>query len=304
MITRSTNIYTLGLVILAALLTFSSCKKDETAEVPTEEAARQEAIAFTVNSSISGSWNTTDSLYVMEGCKQGNRKAESSFELLPESVKAYLTANYSGYSAVKAFKITRYSTTTTDSYVAIILYNSKPVALKFNAEGTFVKVMELREGRNLKRLGSHLGWFDQETKSRDTISIDSLPANIKLYFADHFSSETLVSAVKIKDGSILVLSQDTQGFYATAFASTGTFIKRVYLPIVQGKISVMSESKLPAKATTFLTATFPGFAFNKVFEISAFGGIKGYLSLIDANMTKYAVLFNTNGEAIASFTVR
>lgn len=302
MTTRFT--YKFCLVILGALLGFSSCKKDETPDVPTEEAARQEAIAFTVNSSISGSWNTTDSLYVMEGCKQGNRKAESSFELLPEPVKAYLTANYSGYTAVKAFKITRYSSETTDSYVAIILYNSKPVALKFNAEGSFVKVMELREGRHLRRLGSHLGWFDQDAKNRDTIAIDSLPANIKLYFSNHFSAETLVSAVKIKDGSILVLSQDTQGFYATAFTSTGSFIKRVYLPIVQGKISLLSESKLPAKASTFLTTTFPGFSFNKVFEISAFGGIKGYLSLIDANMTKYAVLFNANGEAIASFTVR
>lgn len=302
--TRSTNIFNFCLVLFGILFAFSSCKKDEATEAPTEEGARQEAIAFTVNSSISGSWNTTDSLYVMEGCKQGNRKVESSFELLPESVKAYLTANYSGYTAVKAFKITRYTSGTLDSYVAIILYNSKPVALKFDAKGDFVKVMELREGRFLKRLGTHLGWFDQNTKNRDTIAIDSLPVNIKQYFSSHFSSEILVSAVKIRDGSILVLSQDTQGFYATAFTTTGTFIKRVYLPIVQGKISSISESKLPAKASSFLTTTFPGFAFNKIFAISAFGGIKGYLSLIDANLTKYAVLFNANGEAIASFTIR
>ena len=76
------------------------------------------------------------------------------FTSLPSTSTAYLTANYAGYTAQKAFVI-KDTTGAVKGYVAIIQFNGKPVGVKFDAAGNFVRVLEQREGRDLNGHGWH-----------------------------------------------------------------------------------------------------------------------------------------------------
>lgn len=303
---KYTQIKSALLVLSIALLSLSSCQKDAISLNDELEFAKLEAITISSTSAISGSGNTTDSLYAMEACKKGNKKTSVEFTLLPSSIATYLSANYSGYTFQKAYQIANLTSSAVESFAVMIQFNGKPVALKFDASGSFVKVLEIREGRNMKGRG---GWnaggcFDnRDGKQRDTLAISSLPVLIKTYLTASYPADTLVHAFVNKDLSIIVISKNVN-YFATAFTSANIFIKRIQLPAFPAKGRSIEATALPAKSLTFLSTTYPNYVFKKAFEIKANGTLKGYLVLIDANLTKYAVHFDAAGQFVTAVTIR
>jgi hypothetical protein len=242
----------------------------------------------------------------MEACKKGNKKTAIELSALSATITTYLSANYSGFTFQKAFKIANQTTSAVESFVVVFQFNAKPVALKFDAAGAFVKVLEQREGRNMKGRG---GWnaggcFDnRDGKQRDTIAISAIPALIKTYMTTTYSADTLVHAFVNKDQSMVVISKNVT-YFATAFSTTNSFIKRTDLPASPAKGRSIEASALPAGATTYLTTTYPNYVFKKAFELKTNSAIKGYLVLIDANLTKYAIHFDANGQFVKAVTIR
>lgn len=295
------------MILLAGLFAFSSCKKEAITDGSDEATIKEETLAFSVNGTIFADLgaSATDSIYVMEACPKGSKKGEVIFSALPDSVEAYLSANYSGYTRFKAFKITDIKSELNYNYVVLVRFNDKPVALKFDADGAFVKVLELREKADLKGKGWHLGgWFEHRNRShKDTIAISSLSASIQLYFTSSFPQDSLLFAVKNKEGAILVLSENN-GFFATAFTSTGVFIKRVTLPSFPGKTEKIGEATLSAKITAYLETTYPNYVLKQAFAVKQNGVLKGYVVIIDANLTKYALKFDASGSFKSSLAIR
>jgi len=208
---RYTNIKSIILVVSMAILSLNSCKKDNTVSLDDElQFAKLEAITISSTTAIKGSGSSTDSLFAMDACKKGNKKTRVEQSLLPASVLSYLSANYAGHSFMKAYQIANQSTAVLDSYVIIVQFNDKPVAIKFDAGGNFVKVLEIREGRNMKGKGGwHAGGcFDnRDGKQRDTLAISAIPAAIKTYMSSNYPTDTLVHAFVNKDLSIVLISK-------------------------------------------------------------------------------------------------
>ncbi|WP_395802245.1 PepSY-like domain-containing protein [Daejeonella sp.] len=294
------------LLLSIALLSLGSCKKDSMSIDNELEFAKLEAITISSTSALGNSYGNSDSLYAMEACKKGNKKSPIELATLSSSITNYLTTNYAGFTFQKAFQITNQTSAAVDSYVVVIQFNSKPVALKFDAAGAFVKVLELREGRNMKgRGGWHAGGlFDhRDGKQRDTLAISAIPSAIKTYMSTTYSADTIVHAFVNKDQSIIVISKNVN-YFATAFSISNTFLKRHQLPAFPGKGMSIAASALPAVSTSYLTTTFPNYVFKKAFEIKANGVVKAYLVLIDANLTKYAIHFDATGAFVKASTIR
>ena len=137
-------------LLLAAvtLLMVSACNKDATLTDQNTEAISAQAV-LVADATVAG-----DAVYAVNVCQQGEEKDSVSFSSLTASVKTYLSANYPGYTFKKAFKIFA-PAHATEGYVVVIQFNEKPVALKFDAGGTFVKILELREARDMKEREEH-----------------------------------------------------------------------------------------------------------------------------------------------------
>ncbi|MDB5118913.1 MAG: hypothetical protein JWN56_131 [Sphingobacteriales bacterium] len=311
----------LFLITIGVLLSFASCKKDTAVTADQTSLSASEAIAIASTNSITGNTSSTDSVYVVEGCKRGNDKTEVANASLSAAITSYLSTNYAGYTFKKAFSITNKTTNTLDSYIVAILFNSNPVAIKFDASGNFVKVMELREGHEFDPgddkgphrgkehdgddHGRHLGdlFGHRDGLNRDTIAISALPAVIKLYFVANYSADTLAHAEKNRDSSTVVISKNN-GLYATIFNKSNGFIRRDKLPAPKGKDQEVTLTSLPASAQTYLTDTYPAYVFKKAFNVKKDGINLGYLVFIDANLTKYAVQFDASGKFITAVAVR
>lgn len=304
---QHTQIKSIILVLSMALLGLSSCKKENSLSADNElQFAKLEAITISSTSAIKGSGNLTDSLYAMDACKKGNKKTPVEESALPGSVTTYLSSNYAGYSFQKAFQVNNETTSALDSYVAVIQFNNKPVALKFDANGSFVKVLEIREGRNMRGKG---GWnaggcFDnRDGKQRDTLAISAIPALIKTYMSSRYATDTIVHAFVNKDQSIVLISKNIS-FYATAFTAENIFIKHMELPAIHAKGRSVEASALPINVNTYLNTTYPNYVFKKAFEMKENNVLKGYLVLIDANLTKYAINFDASGQFIKAVSIR
>lgn len=304
---RHTQIKSTLLVLSMALLGLSSCQKENALSADNElQFAKLEAITISSTSAIKGSVGSSDSLYAMSACKKGNKKTPIEESGLPVSIVTYFNANYSGYSFQKAFQVNNETSSALDSYVAVIQFNDKPVALKFDANGSFVKVLEIREGRNMKGKGGwHAGGcFDnRDNKQRDTLAISAIPASIKTYMSSTYSTDTIVHVFVNKDQSIVIISKNIS-FYATAFKSDNTFIKRIELPAGYAKGRSIEATALPANASTYLNTTYPNYVFKKAFEMKENNVLKGYLVLIDANLTKYAIHFDASGQFVKAVSIR
>lgn len=295
------------LLVSMGILTLSSCKKDNTLSLDDElQFARLEAITISSTSAISGSGNAGDSLYAMGACKKGNKKTRVEQSSLSASIKTYLSTNYPGNTFLKAYQIAIQTTSVLESFVVVIQFNEKPVAIKFDASGIFQKVLEIREGRNMKGKGGwHAGGlFDnRDGKHRDTLAISAIPAAIKAYMLSTHPADTLVHAFVNKDKSIILISRNIE-FYATSFTSANVFIKRLQLPAGPAKVRTIEASALPSKTSAYLNTTYPNYVFKKAFELKVNGALKGYLVLIDANLTKYAVHFDASGQFVKAVTIR
>ena len=304
---RFTHIKSSILVLSMALLSLNSCNKDNTLSLDSElRFAKLEAITISSTSAIRGSEGSTDTLYAMEACKKGNKKTPVEQSSLPASITSYLSSNYAGYMFQKAYQVANQSTSVLDSYAVVIQFNDKPVAIKFDATGNFVKVLEIREGRNMKGKGGwHAGGcFDnRDGKQRDTLAISAIPSAIKTYMSSTYPTDTIVHAFINKDQSIVLISKNVD-FYATSFTSANAFIKRIQLPAGHAKGRSIEASALPSNATSYLSTTYPNYVFKKAFEMKENNVLKGYLVLIDANLTKYAIHFDATGQFVKAVTIR
>lgn len=290
------------LVLLALFgMSITSCQKSTNLAPDSNQLANQIGAVSVVPSSniLSGTTTTssTDSVFAMDACHRDHKKNSVSQGALSATINTYLSANYAGYTFIKAFSTTLISTNVLDSYVVAIMFNGKPVAIRFDASGTFVKILELKEGRDLDREDGHHegGCFDnRDGKQKDSLALSALPLTIKQYFAVNFPQDTLKDARVVKDGSILVLSKNVS-YFGTAFKADGTFIKRESIASHPGKGTIITADKLPAIVISYLSTTYPNYVFNKAFEHKDNGILKGYVVIIDANLTKYAVLFDATG---------
>jgi hypothetical protein len=304
---------TLTIALLAIATSFTACQKGQEVETDLSSDATQiGAVAIAPTSIVlttsNGSTTTTapDSIYAVDACRRTHKRAAVAESALLAPITTYLSTNYAGYTFIKAFSTTLIATNTLDSYVVAILFNGKPVALRFSATGTFIKVLELREGKDMKRPGGHHpgGFFDnRDGKQRDSIALSALSQTIKQYFATNYPQDTLKNAWVGKDGGVLVVSKNVK-FYGTAFKADGSFVRREVLPSHPGKEKEIAQSALPASVLSYLSTTYPNYVFKKAFEHKANGVLRGYLVIIDANMTKYAVLFNATGAFVEAKVIR
>lgn len=302
-----------GLAILTGL---NSCQKsgitaNQTDAAITAAAAIQVStsttttLTSTTTSGVITTPITTSGIFVINCYPPGAKKDSlTSISSLPDTITKYLTANFSGYTFQKAFKITTASGAA-DGYVVIITYNGKPVGLKFDANGIFVTVLEQREGHDLIGKGWHDGgcFGDRDGGHKDTLAISALPAAIKSYFATNYPSDTLLHAVVSFDATYTIISADN-GLFATFFTSGGTLIKRVQIYPHVARHAAIAQSALPASVTSYLTATFPGYVFDKAFTETVNNILKGYFVFINSNNTRMVVQFDASGTFVKTTVLR
>ncbi|MGH2563776.1 MAG: PepSY-like domain-containing protein, partial [Ginsengibacter sp.] len=164
----------------------------------------------------------------------------------------------------------------------------------------FIQVLELREGKDLLGAGYHEGGcFDnRDGRQKDTVALSSLPSVITSYFSSSYPQDTLIKASKTRSGDYLILSKNNS-LYATTFDSSGTFLQRVQVvPRGEGRVNVVDQNSLPASVASYLNITYPGYVFDKAFSITVNGIVQGYCIVIDANNTKYGLLFDATGNFV------
>jgi hypothetical protein len=288
----------LCLIGTIAVLGLASCEKAALTSDTMSAIADLNALAVGADST------SDDAIYIINTCKRGDHRDPVAFSALPASIGSYLTANYPGYTFKKAFQVSN-SSDANDGYIVVVQFENKPVGLKFDNTGNFVKVFEQRERRDLRGKGwRHGGHFDcRDGLQRDTLSLSALPSGIKSYFSANYPADTLLHALTNKDGSYLVLSANN-GLFVNIFKSDNTFIKRVQLPAPGGKRAQITESSLPAATKNYLSATYPSYVFKKAFAVKINSAVQGYVVLIDANATKYALRFDANGNFVKTLAVR
>ncbi|MGE6218670.1 PepSY-like domain-containing protein [Nubsella zeaxanthinifaciens] len=288
----------LFLCVLFLCTSLFACKKSADNNTDDTMAPNAATISATGAISISSLISTAatapgDSLYLV-GCFSGKVKRDTvAFAALPSAVGTYLQVNYASYIFKKAFKLTDNAGT---AYVVVIKFNDKPIGLKFDASGVFVKVLEQREGRDLKGRGWHDGGrFDhRDGKHRDTIALSALPAAVKSIFVTTYPSDTLLHAQVTKD-SVYVLLSKNNGLFATAISKQGTLLKRVAVDNVKGIRTEVLQANLPTAITNYLSTTYPAYVFNKAYVLSKAGTVQAYVVLVTVNSSRYAFKFSASG---------
>ncbi|MFI5140073.1 MAG: PepSY-like domain-containing protein [Sphingobacteriales bacterium] len=317
---RSLSKISFVLLLAAAAVSFllSACQKvaqaptgstatgtKNTTATTTTTTATVNSAAFSSSQAIVVSATPGDTVYVVGTCTPGSKADTLAASALPASVTAYLTANYAGYTFVKAYK-TLNSTSVIQGYVVNITFNGNPVGLKFNASGVFVSVLEQRQAQDLHGQGYHQGGLfgNRDGQHSDTLAVSALPAVVKTYFTANYHADTLKHVLVNRDSSLVVISND-KGVFATQFTKAGVFISRTQIvPEVEDIHATLTQAALLANITTYLTTTYPGYVFDSAFSVSVSGVVTGYVVFIDANTTKYAVSFNAGGTFVQSTTVR
>ncbi len=279
------------------LLGLASCKKENLTS-----AGPVDLVSGAIE--VTAATPTSDAVYIVNTCPKDGKADSVAFSSLPSAVATYLSANYAGYTLKKAFAA-KTSAGVVESYGVVIVFNGKPVGLQFDTGGNFVRVFEQRERRDLKNKGWHPGgrFENRDGRFRDTLQLSALPAAVKSYFATTYPKDTLVHALTVKDGNIVVISANN-GLYASVFSSAGVFVKRAALPQPGGKRAEVALTSLPTVTQTYLSVTYPGFTFDKAFVIKSGSAIKGYVVMIDANTTKYCLQFDGAGVFVRSLVIR
>ena len=290
------------LICLSVFIIFGigSCSKDlSSSSTLTASSSRSSSSTIAVSLDSTGS----DSVYVLQQCAPGFFRDSIAAGNLPDSITSLLNINYTGFVFKKAFVI-KDSAGTTGGYVVIIVYNGKPVALLFDASVHLVQVLEQRQAGDLDGKGWHEGgrFGDRDGLQKDTIAISALPASIQSYFASNYPGDTLTKAYRNEDSSYLVVSVDN-GIFLSVFKSDGSFVKRLALPAPPGLVQPVLQDSLPSSLLSYLTTTYPGYVFEKAFSLSINNILQGYLVAIDANNTKYTLLFDASGNFVSVRTV-
>jgi hypothetical protein len=302
MITRSVSVRAILLPLgFAGLL--SSCSKDKSITGEDEFISSSSTIA--VAASASRGTASGDSVYVIQPCPRGGSRVAITEAELPASAATYLSTNYSGYTFTKAFAV-KESNGTTTAYVAVIFYNDKPVAVLFDSSGNFVKVLEQRERGDLNGPGGwHAGgrFCSRDGRGRDTIALNLVPVTILTYITVNYPADTLVKAFRNNHDSSYVVITKNNGLYANVFTSAGVFVRRVNLPAPQGNCVSIDLAALPPSVRTYLDTTYPNYVFIRAFAGYRNNAIQGYVVIINANNTNYAVRFDASGVFVSVRTI-
>lgn len=288
---------------ILSTVVFISCQKDTSQANDSDSESTSAAIAVATSES-SATGTVADTVYVMHQCGKGKHRDSIAESALSASITSYLSSNYSGYSFHKAFAV-KDGSGVVSAYVVIIYFNDKPVALQFDSNGNFEKILEQREGSDLKGRGWHEnGRFGcRDGKQRDTIAISALPSSIVSYISSNYSQDTLLRAYKNQHDSSIVVISSNSGLFATVFDSNNQFVKRISIPLAKGKLSSVEQAALPSNVLSYLSSTYPSYVFNKAFSVSINGSIQGYQVIIEANNTRYAVRFDASGSFVAVKTI-
>lgn len=282
-----------------ALLSLASCEKPGLSPDTLADIADMNAIAVTADTA------SGNAIYIINTCRRGEQHRDSvALSALPAAVGTYLSATYPGYTFKKAYRVLTHAGGN-EGYIVVIQFEDKPVGLKFDSEGSFIKVFEQRERRDLRGKGWRAGGrFDcRDGLHRDSIALSSLPAAIKSYFSANFPQDTLLHALINKDGSYIVVSA-SGGMFASIFKSDYTFIRRVPLPAPGGRRAPLPESGLPAAIKNYLTATYPSYVVNKAFAVKTKSAVMAYIVLIDVNATKLVLRFDGNGNFVKNLAIK
>lgn len=300
------NMINYCLVFLASMIALSSCQKEFSGNQVNpnnnnsyNSNASGGAIAISLNTSNSTNGGSSDSVYVMHSCDKGLKRDTIPFSALPSLVQNYLSNNYTGFAPLKAF-VVKDSSGVVKAYIAIIRLNDKPIAMEFTADGSFKKVLEQREKSDLNGTGWHWGGLFEERngKCKDTVALNDVPPSIRSYMNSNYPGDTLLKAFKTREGAYVLISKNN-GAFATLFNKNGGFEKRVALPAKDCEMVNIAQLALPSSVLSFLSATFPNYVFNKADLLKSNGTTLGYLVLINANNTRYAVAFDANGNFVA-----
>lgn len=288
-----------SVILFSTLIFFASCKKENSIAESgnTVTISSSQAIAVGVSST------TNDSIYVVGACSHSHYLDSVAESALNSPITDYLNTNYPGYTFQKAFA-EKDSAGTVSGYVVIIMYNNNPVGLKFDASGNFLQVLEQREGHDLNGKGYHEGgcFGDRDGNHKDTVSLTSLPGNILSYFTTNYPQDTLVRAYKNIDSSYIVFSINN-GSFATIFDASGTFLRRVELHANSNRAMPLAQTDLPSAMQSYLTTTYPNYVFKQAFSFSQNGNLLGYVIVIGANGTKYAIQFDASGNFTGAITI-
>ncbi len=292
-------------IIIAVVVALVSCQKENSNSPtsslnPTTVAVIGSAALASGSVAVSaGTVSQGDSIYAFGAYDTSEHADSITFSQLPSAVAAYLNNNYPGYSNLKAFSISN-SSGEVSGYIAVIVFNGTPVAIEFDVTGTFVEVLELREGRDLlSKYGYHQGGCFQNRNGlhQDTLAIKALPVSISSYISTNYPKDTLLKVLKTFSGKYIVLGKDIN-LYATIFDSTAAFINREQLPTKTGRINSIDQNALPANVLNYLGSIYRGYVFDKSFSISRNGILQGYWVVIDANNTKYGIEFDSAGKFV------
>ena len=297
---------------LVVVISLTSCQKEfgiknnqstDNTNLTTTATSATIAVAASGSTSTSGgtisNGSASDSIYVMHTCEKGLHRDSIALSALPATAQSYLTSNYPGNTFIKAFAV-KDTTGTIKGYVAIVRYNDKPVAVQFAADGSFVKVLEQREKSDLEGEGWHNGgrFENRDGKCKDTLPLNDLPASVKSYMSTTYPGDTLVKAFKTREGAFIVFSKNN-GAFVSVFNANGGFEKRVTLPAVECELENQALASLPSAIQSYLTSTYPNYVFNKADKLTVNGIVKGYLVVINANNTRYAIAFDATGKFVA-----
>ena len=293
----------LALVALA----FTACKKTEKDPDGKEAFLTNGAVGIAASQSVVGVQLSKDSIYAIGALPKDQKRTNVMASGLSAAITTYLTTNYPGYTFNRAFSTSLKTATTINSFVVAINFNGKPVALRFLADGTFRAVLELREGEDIKKNRDNTvgGVFENRNATRrDSVALSALLANIRTHMTTTFPRDTLKAAWKNKDGSIVLLSKNVT-FFGNTFTPTGTFIQRTAIASPLGRESHVLQAALPATVTGYLSTTYPNYVFGRAFVSSTQANVaRGYLVVFDANLTKYAVVFDNNGAFVSVRVLR
>jgi len=288
--------------ISSAATTSSATISTVTASATSSTITVSASLTSTSSSSSSAS-GTSDSILIIQPCGNGNYRDSIDSASLPTDITTYLTTNYSGFTFAKGF-VVKDSAGTIQGYAVVIYFNNKPVGLLFDASGNFVKVLEQRQPGDMDGPGWHDGgrFGDRGKPHGDSVALSSLPTAIATYISTNYPSDTLLKAFINIDSSYLVITADN-GLYATLFTYSGTFVKRVALPTGPEQPQGIAQTALPAAVLTYLTTTYSNYVFDKAFSLSSAGTVQAYVVIIDANSTKYAIVFDASGVFVAAKTI-
>jgi hypothetical protein len=186
-------------------------------------------------------------------------------------------------------------------YVAVVYFNDKPVGLQFDASGNFLKVLEQRERGDLQGKGWHNGGrFDgRGHPGKDIVDLASLPVAAVQYLTNNYPGDTLQKAFRNRDSSLVLLSANN-GIFANIFSADGSFVSRTELSRHgKGNCNAIAESELPQLISTYLGATYPNYTFKKAFAQQQNGSVQNYIVFIDANNSRYSLVFAASGNFVS-----